>query len=309
MDNCAVSTLIWELTGATTGTSPLTGSNNLGTYIFNVGATTVTYTATDAAGNTSTCIFTVTVVNTLAGNISGTTTVAQNQPPANITFSGNGGTVPYTFTYNVNGGANQTITTSGANTITTVPQSSAVLGQFIYKLVSVTDAYGCLGTLPADDEDTITVVGAIPRPDLVSAVERPLNSQFINGQVKEGYVTITNVAPDPTTGTVTFRISLVANFDLEILETTLTSAGSTVNNPDWNITPGVFFYTITSKPGIVINGSSASIKIGYKLTAIGSANSGGLMTVTIINGTGGSTAGNGDSNNTNNQSVKLFTIN
>jgi len=93
------------------------------------------------------------------------------------------------------------------------------------------------------------------------------------------------------------------------LGTTTTSASSAVNNTDWNITAGPFYYTITSKPGIIINGSNTSIKIGYKLTATGFANSSGIMTVTIINGTGGSTPSNGDSNNTNNQSVKLFTIN
>jgi hypothetical protein len=188
-----------------------------------------------------------------------------------------------------------------------VLQSNAVLGQFIYKLISIADANGCTGTIPADDEDTVNVVNA--RPDLVSAVAKPLNSQFINNQFKEGYVTISNVAVNPTTGTTTFRISLVSNFDLEILGTTTVSAGDPVNNVDWNITPGPLFYTVTSKPGIFINGSNASIKIGYKLTATGFANSNGIMTVTIINGTGGSTPSNGDSNNTNNQSVKLFTIN
>lgn len=60
-DNCGVTTLTWAMTGATTGTSPATGINNVGTFTFNRGVTTITYTVKDAAGNTTTCSFTVTV--------------------------------------------------------------------------------------------------------------------------------------------------------------------------------------------------------------------------------------------------------
>jgi hypothetical protein len=51
------------MTGATAGSSPSTGINNVGTRTFNVGTTTVTYTAKDAAGNSATCSFSVTVKN------------------------------------------------------------------------------------------------------------------------------------------------------------------------------------------------------------------------------------------------------
>jgi hypothetical protein len=60
-DNCVVTKLTWALTGATTGTSAATGINNIGTRTFNMGVTTATYTISDAAGNTSTCSFTITV--------------------------------------------------------------------------------------------------------------------------------------------------------------------------------------------------------------------------------------------------------
>ncbi|MBX2892773.1 MAG: HYR domain-containing protein [Saprospiraceae bacterium] len=57
LDNCpGVPTLNYVQTGATTGSG--TGNAN---GIYNPGVTTVTYTATDVAGNTSTCSFTVTV--------------------------------------------------------------------------------------------------------------------------------------------------------------------------------------------------------------------------------------------------------
>jgi hypothetical protein len=306
-DNCTVSSLTWSMTGGG-AMAPLTGSGSIGIHSFGLGLTTIVYTATDPSGNSSTCTFTVSVVNALAGSISGTTTVIQNAITSSpITFSGSGGALPYTFTYTINGGSNQTVTTTGINTSAVVQQSNATLGQFIYALVSITDGNGCTGTVPADNKDTVTVITG--RPDLFSAVSNPLNSQFINGQVKEGVVTLSNAAVNQTTGTITFRISYVANFDLEILDGTTLSAGVGVNNSDWNISAGILFYTLTSKPGVVINGGFASSKIGFKLTAIGSTNSSGIMTVTIINDTGGTSPGTGDSNNNNNQSVKLFTIN
>lgn len=60
-DNCVVSKLTWAMTGATTASSPATGINQIGTYTFNGGVTTITFTVYDAAGNTASCNFTVTV--------------------------------------------------------------------------------------------------------------------------------------------------------------------------------------------------------------------------------------------------------
>jgi hypothetical protein len=66
-DNCAVTVVSWVMSGATTGASPLTGINYVGTQTFNLngttgqGITTIVYTVKDAAGNTTTCTFTVTV--------------------------------------------------------------------------------------------------------------------------------------------------------------------------------------------------------------------------------------------------------
>ncbi|WP_220763215.1 HYR domain-containing protein, partial [Flavobacterium sp. UMI-01] len=79
-DNCGVTKLTWTLTGATTGTSPTTGINNLGTRTFNLGTTTVTYRVEDAAGNFTTCAYTVNVTDNISPTINTitniTTTVA-----------------------------------------------------------------------------------------------------------------------------------------------------------------------------------------------------------------------------------------
>jgi hypothetical protein len=59
-----ITTLTWAMTGATTAASPLTGINNLASFVFNVGVTTFTYTVTDAALNSVSCNFVVTVNDT-----------------------------------------------------------------------------------------------------------------------------------------------------------------------------------------------------------------------------------------------------
>jgi hypothetical protein len=53
----------WSMTGATIAASPQTGINNLDSYRFNAGITTVKYTVTDAYGLKATCSFTVTVTD------------------------------------------------------------------------------------------------------------------------------------------------------------------------------------------------------------------------------------------------------
>ncbi|OSZ80048.1 hypothetical protein CAP36_01940 [Chitinophagaceae bacterium IBVUCB2] len=68
-DNCAVTVQTWALTGATVASSPATGINTVGSRAFNLGVTTVTYTVRDAAGNTGTCSFTVTITDALLPTI------------------------------------------------------------------------------------------------------------------------------------------------------------------------------------------------------------------------------------------------
>lgn len=70
-------------------------------------------------------------------NISGSTTVCRNDIEPQITFTGSGGTAPYTFTYTINGGANQTIVSTGDEA--TVNVNTVVAGTFTYQLVSVLD--------------------------------------------------------------------------------------------------------------------------------------------------------------------------
>jgi gliding motility-associated-like protein/uncharacterized repeat protein (TIGR01451 family) len=89
-DNCTVSTLLYTLSGATTGTG-----TSLNGRLFNLGVTTVTWVASDAAGNTETCQFTVTVQDTqfptmLSCGVAGNQTVSTDLGECDFTQTGTG---------------------------------------------------------------------------------------------------------------------------------------------------------------------------------------------------------------------------
>ena len=62
-DNCGVTALKWELTGATVAKSASFGINQLPVRTYNKGVTTITLTAVDARGNTQSCSYNLTVVD------------------------------------------------------------------------------------------------------------------------------------------------------------------------------------------------------------------------------------------------------
>jgi hypothetical protein len=99
---------------------------------------------------------TVTINPLPTATISGTTAVCQNAASPNITFTGANGTAPYTFTYTLNGGAPQTITTTSGNSIT-LPAPTATSGTFTYTLTEVRDASSTTCSNTASGSAVITV--------------------------------------------------------------------------------------------------------------------------------------------------------
>src|SRR5436190_2088412 len=85
-DNCGVVCQTWSYSGATSGSSPATGINFVGTKTFNVGVTTVTYVIKDAAGNSATCSCTVTVVDNQAPSITCKANQVRNTNPNVCTY-------------------------------------------------------------------------------------------------------------------------------------------------------------------------------------------------------------------------------
>eukprot|EP01036_Dinobryon_divergens_P025971 gene25971-34571_t len=124
------------LNGQTSSTfSPPTTATGAKTYYCVVSYTGSCGTAPSITSNGS---GTVTVNGLPTASISGTATVCLNGT-ASITFTGANATGPYTFTYKINGGADQTITTTAGSNVALAAVTSAV-GSTTYSLVSVQTA-------------------------------------------------------------------------------------------------------------------------------------------------------------------------
>jgi len=129
----------------------ISGTGDLPTFtVINMGTVPIIATVTVTPSYTNggkTCpgtskSFKITVNPSPAGTISGTTSVCQGGTEPLITFTGANGTSPYTFTYKINGGADQTISTSSGNSVT-VSAPITVTGTFNYTLVKVSTFDGC----------------------------------------------------------------------------------------------------------------------------------------------------------------------
>lgn len=126
-------------------------------------------------------------------SISGSTTVCQNAAQPQITFTGSGGTAPYTFTYNINGGATQTVSTTGTSNTATVSVNTSNAGTFAYNLVSVHDATLPLTEITQTGTATVTV-GAPPT----------VNFTFNNDSTCSGTTVQFNSSVTGTTGTIIY---------------------------------------------------------------------------------------------------------
>ena len=73
-DNCTGAALTWAMTGATAAT----GSGQVGTYVFPIGTTTITYTVTDGSNNDATSQMTVTVTDDEDPTVSAAANIAAN---------------------------------------------------------------------------------------------------------------------------------------------------------------------------------------------------------------------------------------
>lgn len=136
--------------GSTTITAPTGGA---GTFIYNL------ISVQESSATTCSQILDDTVaiiVNPLpTATITGSTQVCKDAAAPLLTFTGATGSPPYTFTYKINSGAQQTVTTLSGNSIT-VPAPTAVNDTFNYILISVFDASatGCSQL----QSDTATII-------------------------------------------------------------------------------------------------------------------------------------------------------
>ena len=143
-DGIAPYTFTYNINGGANSTIVSTGNNatiSVGTS--SIGDVTYNLISVEDASSincsqvqTGSAIVTVSPLPT--ATVSGTTTVCQGATSPEVTFTGANGTAPYTFTYNINGGPNTTVISSGNTAI--VNASTATDGTFSYDLVSVSDA-------------------------------------------------------------------------------------------------------------------------------------------------------------------------
>ncbi|MCX6317309.1 MAG: PKD domain-containing protein [Bacteroidetes bacterium] len=138
--------------------------------------------------------------------ITGNITVCKNAPAPNVTFTGGAATAPYTFTYNINGGANQTITTTVGNSVT-VAAPTGTPGTYVYNLVSVQDASSTLCSQNQTGAVTVTV-NELPTASIAGTTEVCLNAlsptvTFTGAGTSAPYTFTYNINGGPTQSVTT----------------------------------------------------------------------------------------------------------
>lgn len=103
-------------------------------------------------------LFPFSLLAQLNATLSMDVSICEGSSGASMTFTGSNGTAPYTFTYNINGGSPQTITTSVGNSVS-VNVSTVTAGTFNYQLTQVSDD---LGANQAVNDNAFATVNPLP---------------------------------------------------------------------------------------------------------------------------------------------------
>ncbi|HET7732437.1 MAG TPA: hypothetical protein VFK73_01265, partial [Paludibacter sp.] len=140
-----------------------------------------------------------------SATITGKTLACLNSAEPRITFTGMGGTAPYTFNYNINNGFSQSVTTTNGDTISVLAPTGTA-GVFDYNLISVTDAKSC--SQAETGKLSITVLAASStRDSIVCASQVPFvwnNQIFTTSGTKTE--TLKNVLGCDSTATLNLTV-------------------------------------------------------------------------------------------------------
>lgn len=122
----------------------------------------------------------VTLFPPVSAHIQGSVSICQGEQQPFIVMKGSNGSAPYTFTFNINGSSNQSITTKGMASVDSVQVSTNSTGSFIYNLVSVSDYKGCILN-HLDTDSAKAVVNILIKPFLTSSKsESVCNNSIFN---------------------------------------------------------------------------------------------------------------------------------
>jgi hypothetical protein len=163
--------------------------------------------------------------------ISGTTSVCQNSTSPQISFSGSNGTAPYTFSYQINGGSVQTVSTTALASSVTVNAPTNTPGVYTYSLVSVQDASATACSNSASGNATITV-NQLPVASIAGTTTVCQNST----SPSISFSAVGGVAP------YTFKYSINGGS----VQTIGTTSGNSVSVTALTNTAGTFTYSLVS---------------------------------------------------------------
>ncbi len=144
-----------------------------GTFVYNlvsVSDASATICSQNQTGST-----TVTVNELPTASIAGTIEVCRNATPPIITFTGAGTSIPYTFTYNINGGPNLTVTAGGPGPNAFVPVPTGTPGTYVYNLLSVVDGTGAACSQAQTGSATV-IVHPLPTASIAGATAVCVNA-------------------------------------------------------------------------------------------------------------------------------------
>ncbi len=213
-----------------TVTAPVT---TVGDYMYNLLSVQELGTSTQCS-QTQTGTATVVVQATSTATITGNTTVCQDAPSPNITFTAANGVAPFTFIYTVttNGvvGPQQIATTAAGSFTATVPVPMTTVGTLVYTLISVQNTGGQTCITPINGQTATVVINPVPTATIAGTTTICQNST-------PPQVTFNGFGATGNTYVFNYTINGVA-------QTPLIGNNLTVNQPTG--TPNVYTYIITS---------------------------------------------------------------
>lgn len=144
-------------------------SNSVGTYTYTLVG--VQESSSSNCSNAASGEATVVINGLPTASITGSATVCSGAASPIISFSGSSGTAPYVFTYELNGGALQTIQSVGTTATLSVPTTTA--GTYVYRLVSVRDA-SSTACVQIQSGSATVVVNQMPTTPIVTTASAHL---------------------------------------------------------------------------------------------------------------------------------------